>query len=401
MLTMSRREVLHAGLAVGCTLAVGPLALGRAREPMRLLILGGTGFLGPMLTQAALARGHKVTLFNRGRTEARRRELHNPVEIPEGVEVLTGNRDPNKTADDWKPAEQRDPASPKGMAQLEGGQWDAVIDTSGYYPRLVKASATLLATRAKHYQFISSVSVYKDTSKPGGDETSPVGTIPDPTVEQMGQQFENYGPLKALCEQEVSAAFEGRAALVRPGFIVGPGDTSGRFTYWPVRASKGGEMLAPGTPDDPIQIVDVRDLAEWCVLLAETRTAGTFDALGPVTPLRWGAVLEECVKVGAAGTKLGWVPVEFIEKQGLVPGGDLPIWVPPVGESAGFHQRKPVRAVKAGLKFRPSEETVRATLEWYRSLDEKTPMNKLGGLTAEREEAVLKAWAGSKAPAGG
>jgi 2'-hydroxyisoflavone reductase len=393
MMTPTRRTVLKSGLALGAALAWSPLALARREESLRVLILGGTGFLGPWLTDAAIGRGHKVTLFNRGRTETRRREIHNPVEIPAGVEVLHGNRDPQKTADDWKPAEQRDPSSPKGLSQLEGRKWDACLDTSGYYPRIVGASADLLAPAVAHYTFISTVSVYKDTGTPNGDESSALGTIADPTVENMGAQFENYGPLKALCEQVVEKTFPGRSALVRPGFIVGPGDGSGRFTYWPVRAAKGGDMVAPGTPDDPLQLIDVRDLAEWCIRLAEGRTSGAFDALGPSKPLRWGDVLAACNQAGGDKAKLVWVPTEFIEKQGLMPGGDFPIWMPAEGEFAGFHRRSCQKAAKAGLVFRPVADTAKATLEWFQSLDERTPFGKPQGITPEKEANLLAEWA--------
>jgi 2'-hydroxyisoflavone reductase len=411
MLTPSRRDVVKAAAALGLSLAASPLALARPvrREGLKVLILGGTGYLGPWVMKSALARGHSVTLFNRGRTEARRRQAHVPVEIPGSVEVLVGNRDPDKAADDWKPADQRDPKSPKGLASLEGRKWDAVVDTSGYVPRIVRASAELLAPSVRHYIFISTVSVYRDTARAGADESAPLATIPDPTVEEMGARFENYGPLKALCEQAAEKAMPGRVANVRPGFIVGPGDNSGRFPTWPVRAARGGDMLAPGSPDDPVQIIDVRDLADWIVRLAEQRTAGAFDALGPATPWKWGRVLDACNKAGGGKARLVWVPTSFLDSwnaradaekaapdRRLDPGGNLPIWLPPEGETLGFHQRNPAKAVKAGLTFRPVEETALATLEWYNSLDEKAAWRKTAGISAELEADVLKAFAQSK-----
>ncbi|MCC6661494.1 MAG: NAD-dependent epimerase/dehydratase family protein [Phycisphaerales bacterium] len=385
-------------LAAGAAASLPRVSVARRAGggPLRILILGGTGFVGPAMAHAALARGHKVTLFNRGRTEERRKETGRPLDFMDEVEVLYGNRDPEKTADDWKKPEDRDPASPKGLSQLGGKQWDAVFDTSGYVPRIVGASARLLAPNVKHYTFISSVSVYRSSAEPYADETAEVGTMPDPKVEDMGAGYENYGPLKALSERAAEDAMPGRVAKVRPGLIVGPGDTTRRFTYWPVRVARGGEVLSPGTPNDPVQLIDVRDLSEFCVHLAEARIAGTFDAVGPPpapgTRLTIGDVLAACKEVSGSDATFTWVPAAFLAQHNVTPWGDMPLWVPPEGDSAGFHTRKVERAVKAGLTFRPIEETCKATLDWYNSRPEEAKPQLTGPLKPEREAEVLAAW---------
>ena len=328
----------------------------------RILILGGTGFLGPKTVEAALARGHDVTIFNRGKRE---KTLPFPYK---NVEHLYGNRDPLLPADDEKGPDGKllhPDATPKGLEQLQGKSWDAVIDNSGYYPRMVKASAELLAPNVKQYVFISTISAYAGNKTIGADETAPLATIADSTVETMGANFENYGALKALCEKAAEAAFPGSSAIVRPGFIVGPGDPTDRFTYWPVRAARGGEVLAPGTPEDPVEWIDVRDLAAWLVKLVEDGTAGTFNAIGPERPAKWGDVLAACVAASKGGASLTWIPEEWLTKNGQ--GGDdaFPIWVPPSGDTAGFHTWSSERARRAGLTFRPIADTVAATLAWY------------------------------------
>ena len=229
------------GLGISRSAPTAGDSISPVKPSLRILILGGTGFLGPACTESALARGHHVTHFNSGRTEERRREAGRPSVVPTGVEQLYGNRDPNKTADDrrteGKTNTQKDPNSPKGLSQLEGKKWDAVIDTSGYFPRMVKASAALLSPNVKQYVFISTISVYKRNDVPNFDETAPLATLQDPTVEEMGKNFENYGGGKALCEKAAEAAMPGRVTNIRPGFMVGPRDTSGRYIYWPVRVS--------------------------------------------------------------------------------------------------------------------------------------------------------------------
>jgi 2'-hydroxyisoflavone reductase len=354
-------------------------------KKLKILILGGTGFLGPAIIRAAQARGHSVTTFTRGRT---RPTLFKDDE----VEKLYGDRDPKKSA-----AIKNDDGTEKtyeGIKSLEGKKWDVVIDDSGYFPRIVRASAEVLGPNVGQYIFISSVSAYAMPLKANGDESDKLAELKDPAVETMGAQFENYGGLKVLCEQAVQEVCKGRATIVRPGFIVGPDDPTGRFTYWPVRVDKGGEVLAPGSPTDPIQLIDVRDLGEWLVHLAETNTLGEFDALGPrAGELNMGQVLAACGKATKTEHTLTWVPASFLEEQHF----GLPIWVPPEGETEGFHKRNVTRAINAGLKFRPIEDTCKDTLEWWKSVPENERRKRLAAPPPEKEAEVLKAWAEHKA----
>ena len=376
-MTSTRRKFIAASTTALAAAAILPRMLqaadpgARATQPKRILILGGTGFLGPACTESALARGHTVTHFNSGRTEERRQDAGRPSLVPAGVEQLHGNRDPNKTADDrkteGKAGAPKDPNSPKGLTQLAGRKWDAVIDTSGYFPRMVKASAELLAPNIQQYIFISSISVYRDTSVPNADESAPLCTLADPATEDMGKDAANYGGGKALCEQAAEAALPGRVANVRPGFMVGPRDTSGRFIYWPVRAALGGAMIVPGKPADPIQLIDVRDVADWLVHCIEQRITGIFNVTGPAKELSMQGLLEG-VRLGAGGNPaLTWVENDFLTAHG-VKDGQFPLYVPPTGDTAGFHRCNIARALAKDLKFRPLADTAKATLDWYRSL---------------------------------
>jgi 2'-hydroxyisoflavone reductase len=343
------------------TLAAGTVA-SAAPAAKRILILGGTGFLGPATVEAARARGHQLTLFNRGKTR--------PDLFPD-IEKLHGDRDPNKG---------------EGLKALEGRRWDAVVDNSSYFPRLTAASAKLLAPNVKHYVLISTLSVYADNGTEGQDETGKVATIADPKVEKITEQ--TYGALKALCEQAAEAAMPGRVAVVRPGYIVGPDDPSGRFTYWPVRIDRGGEVLAPGAPSDPVQFIDVRDLGAWLIALVENGTTGVFNALGPRNRLAWGDLLKACQRATPNKSDLRWVPGAWIAKQ----GEDLfPIWAPYQGDTRGFHMWQNARAVQAGLTFRPYAETVKDTLAWYKTQGEGQ-RNKLAGPTQQKEAELLAAW---------
>jgi 2'-hydroxyisoflavone reductase len=350
------RRRFFASLAAAGTLATA------APPPKRILILGGTGFLGPATVEAARARGHQLTLFNRGKTR--------PGLFPD-IETLHGDRDPKVG---------------EGLNALGARQWDAVIDNSGYFPRQVAASAKLLAPNVRHYVFISTLSVYADNRTEGQDETGKIATIPDPTVEKITEQ--TYGALKALCEKAAAEAFPGRATLVRPGYIVGPDDPSGRFTYWPVRVDRGGEVLAPGAPADPIQFIDVRDLGAWLITLVEKGATGVFNALGPGRRLAWGDFLKACQKATPNKSSLTWVPGEWIAKQ----GEDIfPIWAPYLGETRGFHTWKNARALKAGLRFRPDQDTVRDTLAWYKT-EREGGRTKLAGPTPQKEADLLAAF---------
>ena len=336
------------------------------------MILGGTGFIGPKTIDAALARGHTITIFNRGKREKIQPLAHK-------VEHLYGNRDPKLPADEANPQ-----GSPMGLSQLEGKKFDVVIDNSGYIPRHVEASAKLLAPNAGRYIFISSISAYAENPAAGGDETTKLAELADPTTEKMGDQFENYGGLKVLCERAASAAFgRDRTTIVRPGYIVGPGDPTDRFTYWPARIAAGGEVLAPGSPDDPLQWIDVRDLTEWLVLLAERGTTGTFNAIGPHPPARWGSVLDACVAATGKQAKLTWVSVDWLEKHNMGGEDSFPIWSPPVGKLAGMHRWKNERARRAGLTLRPIDDTVKALVQWW-----PTELERRVHVTRELTEAA-------------
>ncbi|MCW5776799.1 MAG: NAD-dependent epimerase/dehydratase family protein [Phycisphaeraceae bacterium] len=390
MLT-TRREFLQssaalsAGLALGVAPALAMRQPARIAKPMRILILGGTGFLGPAIVEAALERGHSLTLFNRGRTEQR---TGHTFEGRERIEKRHGNRDPRRLADE---AAEPGPDNPMGLTQLREGEWDAVIDTSAYFPRVVNASAELLSGRVGQYVFISTVSVYASHAKVNADETSPLGTIPDPTVEQV--TGESYGPLKALCEQAAEASMPGKATIVRPGLIVGPGDPTDRFTYWPVRVARGGEVLAPGTPNDPVQIIDVRDLAEWIVRLIEKRTMGIFDALGPDRGIGIGEVLQACKQASDSDAIFRWADAAFLREQGVSGWSDMPAWLPPEGDYAGFGQRSCARAIAAGLTFRTILTTAEDTLAWWNTQPEDRTARLRAGISPEREAAVLEALA--------
>jgi 2'-hydroxyisoflavone reductase len=375
----------------------------KAATSLRILILGGTGFLGPACTESALARGHKVTHFNSGRTEERRHEAGRPSAVPEGVETLYGNRDPNKTAADrkneGKTGAPKDLDSPKGLSQLVGRKWDAVIDTSGYFPRMVKASAELLAPNVKQYVFISTISVYKDVSVPNFDETAAVATMADPTVEDMGKDYSNYGGGKALCEKAAEQAMPGRVTNLRPGFMVGPRDTSGRFIYWPVRASLGGVMAVPGAPADPIQIIDVRDVADWIVRCLEQSVVGVYNVTGPAKTLTMQAMVESVRTGTGSQVEFVWMNNDFLDSHG-VQDGQFPLYAPPTGQSAGLHRCNISKALERGLAFRPLPETAGATLKWYQSLPSATQAaiapqfarKPSQELWLDTEKQLLEAW---------
>lgn len=327
---------------------------------MRVLIIGGTLFLGRHLAAAALAQGHTVTLFNRGR--------NSEGLFPE-AEHLRGDRDGDLEA-------------------LRGRTWDVVIDTCGYVPRVVRASAQLLADSVEHYTFVSSISAY--AGWPGAsriDETFPVGTLADPAVEEVNG--ETYGPLKALCEQVVEETFPGRALIVRPGLIVGAYDPTDRFSYWPYRVARGGEVLAPGMPERPVQVIDARDLAEWILRMATARATGTFNATGPDYALAMVEMLEESRRVSGSDATFTWIPGGFLEEQKVGEWVEMPLWVPEK-EGAGLGNVNCSRAIAAGLTFRPLAETIRATLDWLAT--RPADYTWQAGLTAEREAEVLAAW---------
>jgi 2'-hydroxyisoflavone reductase len=354
--------------AAGCASTPG----GGAPPKKKILILGGTGFLGPALVELAQPRGHTLTLFNRGKTQ--------PHLFPD-VEKLQGDRDGNLEA-------------------LKGRQWDAVIDTSGYVPRVVRASAELLAPNVEQYVFISTISVYKDMSQPSIDETAPVATVEDEKTEDVSQY---YGALKALSEKAAEAAMPGRATIVRPGLIVGPGDPTDRFTYWPVRVARGGQVLAPGDGQDPVQFVDVKDLAAFTLGLVEGKVTGTFNATGPVQTLSMSALLEACKRANGGDASFSWAPTEFLAEQKVRPWSDMPVWIPRSSkEMGGMGRVSNARAVARGLTFRPAEDTARDTLAWFKTQPAERQEKLRAGLAPEREREVLAAWhqrAGEKAAA--
>jgi 2'-hydroxyisoflavone reductase len=326
---------------------------------MRVLIIGGTIFLGRHLVEAAQARGHEVTLFNRG--------MHNPDLFPD-VEKLRGDRD-------------------RGLAPLDGRWWDAVIDTCGNFPRVVRQSAELLADTVDTYCYVSSMSAYADLSLPGIDEDAPLATMADETVEEI--TGESFGPLKVLCERTVETAIPDRALVIRPGLIVGPHDPSNRFTYWMHRVAAGGDVLAPGTPDQPVQfIVDVRDLADWMVRMCENRSTGTFNAKGPTYSLTMGGVLEACKAESGSDARFIWADEDFLHTEGVGPWMELPLWLP--ASMTAINSAKGDKAWAAGLTFRPIAETVRDTLAWDRTLPPDA--ERRAGMKPEREAELLTQW---------
>lgn len=367
----TRRTFLHssalaaAGLTAGIVPGVSAMMRvddNKAAKKQRILILGGTGFLGPAIVEHALARGHEVTLFNRGRTRP---------EMFAHLEQLRGDRDGDLEA-------------------LKGRKWDVVIDTSGYLPRIVRDSATLLADNVRQYIFISSVSVYASNAAPGADEDAPVGTLDDPTVEQV--TGETFGPLKALCEQAAEAAMPGRVTNIRPGLIVGKLDGTDRFTYWPVRIDRGGDVLCPGDGSDPVQFINVMDLGKWIVHVAEKNITGVFNALGPEGGMPMRKLLETCQDVSDNASNLVWVDVDFLDQHQVQPWSDMPAWVPTREGTGGFGRRSCARAVAAGLTFRPVRETCAETLAWFKTLPEERQQRLRAGISAEREAEVLAAW---------
>jgi 2'-hydroxyisoflavone reductase len=324
---------------------------------MRLLILGGTQFLGRHVAEEALRHGHELTLFNRGRTD--------PDAFPE-AERIAGDRD-------------------GGLQGLEGRDFDAVIDTSGYVPRIVRASAELLRDHTKVYVFVSSISVYAGFGEPV-DEQSAVGTLADETVEEV--DGDTYGPLKALCEQAVQEVYGERACIVRPGLIVGPHDPTDRFTYWVRRVADGGEVLAPGRPERVTQVIDVRDLATFLLDLAEQSRGGVYNATSEPIPM--GAVLDSCRRTSGADADLVWVDEAFLREHEVEPWSDLPAWLP--GEDPEYTHFMSVsvqRGIDAGLRFRELDDTVHDTLAWRRAHGET---ERTAGLTPERERDLLAAW---------
>ncbi len=346
-------------LGEGATALSGRTGTPDSSRALRVLILGGTGFIGPHQVRYALGRGHAVTLFNRGRT--------NTHLFPE-VEKLVGDRDGNLEA-------------------LKGRQWDVVLDNSGYEPRIVRDSARLLSDSVGQYLFVSTQSVYADRGVIGQDETGALGLpgVPEP-------EWTGYGPLKALCEREVQEAFPGRYTIVRPPVIVGPGDRSDRFTYWVARIDRGNEVLAPGRPDDPTQFIDVRDVTHFMVRCLEEGITGVYNATGPEAPLSMSEMLYGIRSVTTSAVRFTWVDSQFLAEHGVRAFSDMPLWYPPVGRQAGFFRMSSKRARAKGLTYRPLAVTAKETLEWWKSQPAERRSEMRVGLSAEREAELLAAW---------
>ncbi|HET7537011.1 MAG TPA: hypothetical protein VFJ90_11185 [Candidatus Didemnitutus sp.] len=343
--------------------------IAKAEKPLRILILGGTGFTGPHQVRYALARGHKLTLFNRGRR---------PKDWPGEVEELTGDRE---TAD---------------LKSLEGREWDVCIDNPTSTPYWVRDVGRILQGKVKQYVFISSLSAYADTAKVGMTEEAPLAKYTGPDVMKetrasMLANMELYGPLKAACETEAAKWFPGITTVVRPALIVGPGDDTDRFTYWPVRIARGGEVLAPPA-EDPVQFIDARDLAEWTIRLVEQRAFGAYNGLGPNYELSTGAMLHGIHAAVGGDARFTFTTASFLDAQKVSAWGDLPVWVPGQGETAGFHRMSTAKSIKAGLTYRPLAVTAADTLAWFNTQPEERRAKLKAGLTAERETALLSAW---------
>ncbi|MBI1379848.1 MAG: NAD-dependent epimerase/dehydratase family protein [Planctomycetaceae bacterium] len=332
-----------------------------------LLVLGGTGFLGPHVVASAQAAGLTPVLFHRGKTNA---DL-----FPE-LESLYGDRDPRVG---------------EGLKPLEGTRrFDFVVDTSSYVPRITKASAELLADRVGAYALVSTVSVYPDLATKGIDEEAAVGRLEDPTVEEITN--ETYGPLKALCEEAAEAVLGERAFVVRPGLIVGPRDTSDRFTYWPARVQDGGEVLCPGELDDPVQFIDVRDLADFLIHGLLSGARGRFNAVGPNHGATMADLVYTCRGVTRSDARLTWVPAKDLETLGLRPWAELPVWAPADSPLGGINTISSAKAQAAGLTSRTVADTASATLEYWNSLPAERRAKPRAGMSREREAKALAAW---------
>ncbi len=333
---------------------------------MKLLVIGGTRFLGRHVAAQALARGDSVTLFHRGRTA--------PGIFPE-AEHLHGDRDHD-------------------LAVLDGRSWDAVVDTCGFIPRVVAAGARRLAPRIGRYVFVSSISVYRNPVAAGADESAPIQVLEDPGVEQV--TGETYGGLKFLCEEAAERALPGRVVSARAGLLVGPADYTDRFPYWVKRLADGGDALVPDAADQPLQLIDARDAAEWILGAIDREASGPFNLTGPAEPLTFGRCLDAIQSALGSTAKRIAVPPEFLVEQKVTPWSEMPLWVP---EIDGFLSVSIARALANGLRFRPLATTVRDTLDWMREtggpstesssiLASPPPVS----LSRAREQELLSAW---------
>jgi nucleoside-diphosphate-sugar epimerase len=364
------------GLGIVPRIALGDdRGSGRATTPLNILILGGTGFMGPEQVNYALARGHHVTLFNRNKTR--------PDMFKGQVDQLIGDLNNDTSA-------------------LAGKSFDVVIDNPTTAPAWVRNVAKYMKGNTRHYIFISTISVYPDNGVPNADETAPTTPMPD-SLDAYTLDRQNfgryYGALKSRSEKEVQEDYPGIFTIIRPGLIVGPLDPSDRFTYWPVRVARGGEVLAPGEPNDVTQFIDARDLAEWTIRMAEKGPrdgGGIYNATGPRQPMPMGQFLQTCKEVSGSDARFTWVPWSFLQEQKIRPWRDMPIVVPPNGPTAGFDRRNIDRALAKGLTFRPVTVTIKDTLEWNKTrpqeAQDKLAAGAIAGISAQREAEVLAAW---------
>jgi 2'-hydroxyisoflavone reductase len=366
---MDRRRFIKmcAATALASRAASASLFAEKTPAPMRILILGGTGFTGPYQVRYALSRGHKVTTFNRGKTH--------PGELPAQVEQLVGDRNGKLDA-------------------LKSRQWDVVIDNPTTLPAWVRDAAQVLKGNVDCYVFISTISVYGEP-KQGPDENAPTEKYDgrDPykeTIEAVrASGFKTYGPLKALSEREAERWFPGKALIIRPGLIVGPRDESDRFTYWPVRINRDGEVLAPGSAENAVQFIDARDLAEWTIRMVENRETGIYNATGPAKALGIRGMLDGIKAALNSDAKFTWVSEEFLAQQKVQPWTDMPVWT---GKDDAVARTNISRALSKGLTFRPLNVTTRDTLAWFKSLPQDRQSHSKAGLSPEREVEVLAAW---------
>jgi 2'-hydroxyisoflavone reductase len=378
-MSSDRREFLKTMSVVG-----GALSLGWVRRPvepapvpLNILILGGTGFTGPEQVEYALARGHRVTLFNRNKTRPDffKGKVH---------EELVGDLNGDTSA-------------------LAGKKFDVVLDNPTTFPAWVRNAGKHLAGNVKHYIFISTTSTYSDQSIIGINEESPVAQMPaglDPYTIDPQDASRYYGPLKVRAEEEVRKTYPNAWTIIRPCLIVGPLDRTDRFTWWPARIDRGGEVLAPDSPDDPCQFIDSRDLAEWMVRMAEARELGVYNAIGPAHPLTIGEMLHGVKAVTTAGAQFVWVPWEFLQAQKVRPWRDMTVWQPPVGRTAGYQRRAADKAIAKGLAFRPLAVTAKDTLDWHKTRpaaeQEATLNGAINGIGMKREAEVIAAWRARK-----
>lgn len=369
---LSRRRFINTALATSA-FGILPWASFSSTPPptrkLKILFLGGTGFLGPHTVNYALARGHQVTLFNRGKTN---------TDLFPHLNKIQGNRDPQIDG---------------GLRNLAKGEWDAVIDTSSLVPRIVEASAKLLADRVKHYLFISTLCVYQNWAARDLENSEQRALIPfDPKIGE--DVSKHYCELKAYSENAANLALPSRVTNIRPGFIVGPRDTKNRFYYWPTRIQRGGDVIALGKPDDLTQFIDVRDLAQFIVLCLEKKLIGDYNLVAP--QIQFDHFLNTCNEVSGNNAKLHWMPEDFLEQHDILPWRDLPMWADSNAADAGMVSWSSQKALNAGLTIRPLEETIADTLNWYQELPSESRAKLKTAMTSKKETKALRAWAARK-----